>query len=116
MLSIYAIDSMCKVNRTSFTVTSVWNTGETGAKNWFCFLLQATNKGLSMSYKNLTLYGLGEMKVCGKIRKSLGMGSETWTTDVCLPRLTTTIDTVTGPGKLIGEFFLKNICYPFHQY
>jgi hypothetical protein len=31
-----------------------------------------------MSYRNLTLYGLSEMKVCGKVKKGFGMGTDAW--------------------------------------
>ena len=51
-----------------------------------------------MSYRNLTLYGLTEMSICGKMKKGFGMGSEVWTSEICFPRLTTTVDCVTGPG------------------
>jgi hypothetical protein len=51
-----------------------------------------------MSYRNLTMYGLTGMKVCGKLKKALSAAPDTWTSEICLPRLTTTLDCVTGPG------------------
>ena len=53
-----------------------------------------TSKGLSMSYKNLTLYGLSHAKVCGKVKKTFS----TWKGHICLDSLTSTVDSVTGPG------------------
>ena len=47
-----------------------------------------------MSYKNLTLFGLSHAKACGKIKKSFN----SWKGYVCLTALTSTVDSVTGPG------------------
>jgi len=57
----------------------------------------ATSKGLSMSFKSLTMYGLSEVKVCGKVKKSFG-GKSTWKGYICMPTLAATVDCSTGPG------------------
>ena len=48
-----------------------------------------------MNFHNLTLYGISNMKVCGAAHKFFG---NKWKADVCLPSLSSTVDTVTGPG------------------
>ena len=47
-----------------------------------------------MSYKNLTLYGLSHGSTCGKLQKSFNY----WKGSICLASLTSTVDSVTGPG------------------
>jgi len=53
-----------------------------------------TNRGLTTSYKNFTLYGITKGSICGKIRKSFN----TWRGDLCFSKLTSSVSSETGPG------------------
>jgi hypothetical protein len=53
-----------------------------------------TSKGLSTSYKNLTLFGLSRAESCGKLKKKFNQ----WKAELCLATLTSSVDSVTGPG------------------
>ncbi|XP_040573062.1 uncharacterized protein [Lepeophtheirus salmonis] len=54
-----------------------------------------TNKGLSSSYKNLTLYGVSKISTCKPVKKSFG---NHWKGTVCLPNLSSMITSSSGPG------------------
>ncbi len=59
---------------------------------------QTTSKGLSMSFRNLTLYGVSRLRVCGGgVRENL-LTSASWKASLCLPSLSVSLDSVTGPG------------------
>ena len=55
-----------------------------------------TSQGHSMSYKNLTLLGLSDAHLCkkAKLKKAFNM----WKGYICMASLTSTVDSVTGPG------------------
>ncbi|XP_059078987.1 uncharacterized protein LOC131877341 isoform X1 [Tigriopus californicus] len=56
----------------------------------------ATSKGLSASYRNLTLYGISDIRICGPIHKYFG--GNKWKATLCLPRISTSVNCVAGPG------------------
>ena len=57
-------------------------------------IFQVTNRGLTTSYKNFTLFGVKQGTICGKIRKSFN----TWRGDLCFSKLTSSVSSETGPG------------------
>ena len=58
------------------------------------FIFQVTNRGLTTSYKNFTLFGITQGTICGKFRKSFN----TWRGDLCFSKLTSCVSSETGPG------------------
>ena len=67
----------------------------TPALFYFQIYFQTTTHGLSMNFRNLTLYALSDIRVCSDAHKVFG---HKWKADICWPRLSVGVDTVTGPG------------------
>ncbi len=61
------------------------------------FPSQTTSRGLSLNYRNLTLRGVTDLRLCGRVGRAMG-GRRTWKARLCLPSLLATVDTNTGPG------------------
>ncbi len=62
------------------------------------FSIQTTSKGLGMNYHNLTLRGLSDVNLCGAVKRELGLGSSSWKASICMPMLSASVGTTTGPG------------------
>lgn len=58
-------------------------------------IIQTAVHGLSMNFRNLTLHGMTRLRVCGSVRRQFG---DKWRSQLCLPLLSASVDTVTGPG------------------
>lgn len=50
---------------------------------------------MSASYRNITLYGISDMHVCGKVHHAFG---NKWKGAICMPSLSATVNCDSGPG------------------
>ena len=48
-----------------------------------------------MNYRNLTMFGISDLTLCGPVRKYFG---SKWKANICMPRLSATVNCVAGPG------------------